>query len=483
MSDAKLPGWLTKTLGKKTEWKAKIEKTTGLRLLEPLGCGHFGCAFKTDDPKWVVKISRDPTEGPMQAMIAKRQKEGDYGFDGFAIVRAVYKLNVTTLWKGKEWPVYVIVREEVTPFTAIYKSHGSGDVELVSPRTDHQLAERAIGAMHDYKDYAAKWYATKRYPVKVYVRKYGLPEPTTVRSKDELESMMHDKLSRVSDAFPYLGQIMEIMQAEGQPMRDVHWNNIGVRVHQIDNDSSIGAVVIFDPGHTPSGEDPANIATINPARRARKNPGCGKTHPCRKCKNDFKCDDSACDPDDLGVCRDCHEAAEEERDADEFLEGWRDVRGGSPSMSDYQFFLANRKRAKKNPASDGGAEEADLRVPGLSFDPSVDFDWPSSTGAPLKKVKRGSGFAWATDPSWADLASFRVIIGNHLQFDPNNDFDMGDEDEILKAIEKQFGVKNASWMDGAWIERGRGYEGAYTRYGTAHLTDEQKKKLKQQAKG
>ena len=52
--------WVEQLLTKRD----KIEKAIGMPLGTMLGCGHWGCVFESTAP-WVVKLSIDPTEGPI----------------------------------------------------------------------------------------------------------------------------------------------------------------------------------------------------------------------------------------------------------------------------------------------------------------------------------------------------------------------------------------------------------------------------------
>ncbi len=239
-------------LGKdaKVDWKKRF------------GCGHYGCAYAVKErghkePRYVVKVTRDPTEGPMQATIARRQKAGDYGFDdGFAIVRGVYRIGDDVQHMGKMWPVYAIVREEVTPVTAVMYEPGS----IYPPVTPGQLAS-VMTALNNYKDNAAKWYALKE-------------RKASERALGSVEKLMDASLRAISNYAPPLGEIMGIMQHEGTPLRDVHSQNIGVRHHPgivdpDDPDASLGYITIFDPGHTPyEGEAGTSIPRMNPGADA-----------------------------------------------------------------------------------------------------------------------------------------------------------------------------------------------------------------------
>lgn len=276
-----IPGWLKKVLkdrGRKVEEAARraIGPDAAVDWPKKLGCGHYGCAWGILEPglsapRYVVKVTRDPTEGPMQAKIAERQQRGDYGFDdGFAIVRGVYRLEPDVEWRGKTWPVYAVVREEVLP---VLSAAGKGvmlygymsaeqreeAVPGIYPPVKRWQLGKAIDALHKYKDAAAKWYAQ------------GALKRPSQHKLDQLDTEMSEHLSRISDFLPTVGTIMGILQSEGTPLRDVHANNIGVRRHPgvampDDPEAGLGYVVIFDPGHLPQGDETAErgITRINP---------------------------------------------------------------------------------------------------------------------------------------------------------------------------------------------------------------------------
>lgn len=237
--------------GAKVDWKKRF------------GCGHYGCAYAVKErgrkePRYVVKITRDPTEGPMQAAIARRQKNGDYGFaDGFAIVRGVYRIGDDVQHMGKMWPVYAVVREEVKPVNGF----GVSIADVYPPINGSQL-HSINEALNTYKERAAEWYAER-------ARK----KPSQ-RVLEKLEEKMSSAIRRISDRAPPLGEIMGILQGEGTPLRDVHSANIGVRHHPgvadpDDPEAGLGYIVIFDPGHTPYAKDAdeASIARVNPAKK------------------------------------------------------------------------------------------------------------------------------------------------------------------------------------------------------------------------
>lgn len=263
----KMDGWLVRFLKDKATLdkidaairKALSNTGASVRWGDSLGCGHFGCVFPiTNGRPWILKITRDPTEGPMQTFVAQQQAEGEYGYEGFAYVKAVFRLSDDIDWRKKKWPVYAILREEITPVSSVMPSYFDKSekvLEKMSPRPPSVASiRRAFSRLTDYQLASRAWYEAKRQS-----------------TKDRYETTMTEALHTIDDAFPYVGQIMAILQANGMPLQDVHAGNIGIRKHggltDIDPESGIGEVVIFDPGHTQSDrtkELEPKIARLNP---------------------------------------------------------------------------------------------------------------------------------------------------------------------------------------------------------------------------
>jgi hypothetical protein len=210
----------------------------------------------------------------MQAVIGKRQAKGDYGFEAFAIVKGVFRLEPDIDWKGKKWPVYAIVREEVTPIYSLigdfsWFEKDPKPVEGIYPPVTRTIAHTGIRALHTYKDLSAKWH---EYTEKMRKAKKPSQIAAGERLLEHTEREMLSSLNYISNAFPPLAEIMGILQGEGTPLRDVHGNNVGVRTHPgvvdpQDPESGLGYVICFDPGHTPSSEEIAaeerGIARLN----------------------------------------------------------------------------------------------------------------------------------------------------------------------------------------------------------------------------
>lgn len=107
--------------------QSKITARTGLTLKTPdtpEGCGTFGCVYLTNDPRWVIKLTWDATEGPLvrEILAAREEKGGNEGYGpsqvlpGIVFYKALFKARPVVCGKRTISP-YVIVRENVRPMS------------------------------------------------------------------------------------------------------------------------------------------------------------------------------------------------------------------------------------------------------------------------------------------------------------------------------------------------------------------------------
>jgi hypothetical protein len=55
--EPRAPGWISKFV---KSHRNALARQTGMLVDEAaLGCGHYGCVYPTEDPRWVVKITHD----------------------------------------------------------------------------------------------------------------------------------------------------------------------------------------------------------------------------------------------------------------------------------------------------------------------------------------------------------------------------------------------------------------------------------------
>lgn len=246
---ARKKAWVEALLTKRD----KIEKAIGVPLGTMLGCGHWGCVFESEPP-WVVKLSIDPTEGPIWSKIAGLLRDEVWGLQGFPEIKSLHRITPDIVYGGKKRKVWAIVRENVVPvfensrsglrFSAFTRAK-YGLPEGVSPHGRLALAQygrdaedlsRALDGLSAYKRYAQSWHDF-----------HGIPS--------EREALEY-RISRVTEtaflgaACAPLGESLNMLATHGIFLRDVHLLNIGWHVARDDDDWD--RIVIFDPGHTPT---------------------------------------------------------------------------------------------------------------------------------------------------------------------------------------------------------------------------------------
>lgn len=227
---------------------------------ETYGSGHYGSAFAldgSDGERWVLKVTRDPTEGPMCDFIGYYQSEKQLLRSGFARFESVARMPDRLLWRGKTWPVYLIVREEIENPGQVFQL----DYEAARRIAILQTAARAM---------------TKKTPRGRMIWglwKNGFPpkhkEPADIAWDDAIDWLLaRPGVSSMAQDLRYLREI-------GITLLDVHFGNVGRRGHpqmwshdrNVDG-TNVGDWIIFDPGHTPTAEHRRVIKTLpNPPCR------------------------------------------------------------------------------------------------------------------------------------------------------------------------------------------------------------------------
>jgi GNAT superfamily N-acetyltransferase len=306
IANVRKKAWVEQLLTKRD----KIEKAIGMPLGTMLGCGHWGCVFESTPP-WVVKLSIDPTEGPIWSKIKGLLDEERYGDGGFPEIKSIHRITPDLVTGGRKRKVWAIVRENVEPVFKEYKArelglHGGGTVLRTSPYTTEKLglhapvgaydfqrprgevadaavmlglrrpsppAElsawtpqqedfgRAIDGLMKYKEAATAWH-TLRSPARThgqiktqsyYRAQFGCGGPS--QDRDCLEKIEY-RLNRIVETMFHgpacapLGESLSMLASNGVYLRDVHLLNIGWHVARDADDWD--RIVIFDPGHTPT---------------------------------------------------------------------------------------------------------------------------------------------------------------------------------------------------------------------------------------
>lgn len=203
-------------------------------IYEALGYGSYGIVWPTCAPGWVVKVTADPTEGPILSSV---MDEPDLaGHPAIAEILGVWRIPGASIEiEGEESPVFVVLREEIAPIEvddeeaeAINAWESSGPLQELQRVRYH--AGRVNAAIPDYA---------------------SMPK----RDRDYVSSMLAGELNealaglaayRESQALAdFMGQFYDIF---GVALADIHYGNVGFRPGGRE-------LVAFDLGHSQGLED------------------------------------------------------------------------------------------------------------------------------------------------------------------------------------------------------------------------------------
>ena len=257
MTDA-LPGWAKDVLRK----RERIEAILGQPIGDLYGCGHFGCVFRSTPP-WSVKLTRDPTEGAMWAQLASFVRDNNYGTGGIARVRDIVRLRPDITFRRRTWPVHAVVREEILPLWEdragaghVLTPYSQERLRITKPRvyrpyesSEAKEFDELLTGLGAYREAATRWHEAARFRHAYRARPI----------QEEAERKMLSATNLMSGPIGgYIGETLTVLADDGIYLRDVHQMNIGWRVHSRigDEDELPETLIIFDPGHTPTGTEP-----------------------------------------------------------------------------------------------------------------------------------------------------------------------------------------------------------------------------------
>lgn len=298
------------------ENKARLEEVLSEIMGQPtkikdmLGCGHWGCVFKIQGPiasgnsPWVVKFSRDPTEGPIWNVLKEAIEDEGPGselLDGIARVKAIGQIKGGVHFRRKQHPLYLIVREDVMPVRREPKPGDDWDevrsgwtkhsLELFEKMLKEQHPSRFLSAqaIHDgmtptledvarnvdkalyylsvYRVAAYDMHRSKQKWFRVSRESDWAPGGVSRRStwsehrdlQRKAENNMLHAINRLQE-FEFaqaISQTLDDLYGREIYLRDVHHMNIGWRTQpEIDGVKyEVDQLVIFDPGHTPTSDE------------------------------------------------------------------------------------------------------------------------------------------------------------------------------------------------------------------------------------
>lgn len=246
------------------ERREVFERVTGWDLGPRLGCGFWGCAFATSAP-WVVKVTRDATEGPIWAFIRESYEARPDEMAGFPRVDDVMRLrpdvSVAIEALGEEAsepsPVYAVRREAIDPmFTlttrrdALRMTQRTADeLGLMAPMSYEDMKMDRRPALVEFKQAIKHLLAYKARSREIQGEEImSRPDRMVIREL-ESETLKHLAVLAQHPLFSDLAASLYGMAGLGVYFADLHPGNIGWRIHaDIEGDVRPLTAVVTDPG-------------------------------------------------------------------------------------------------------------------------------------------------------------------------------------------------------------------------------------------
>jgi len=228
----------------------------------PLGAGSWGVVWPLADERFILKLTADPTEGPIiQTIMDEHVLLNHMGIIHYF---AVKKIPATFTWKNKPQTVYVVIAERL--------QHSS---QVPTPTYDSR-------ELRDYNNFVHALYKLKDTAGKL-VHELGLKRPSAYKV-DQLHEAWTASVRRLQQGpmEDFIWQFFDVTrddkapesfgQATGGILADIHFNNVGKRVVDwTDLDIELEPSdywVISDPGHS-SLVDKRTIEDLRPNPRLK----------------------------------------------------------------------------------------------------------------------------------------------------------------------------------------------------------------------
>lgn len=229
---------------------------------EFVGTGAWGAVYLTTAPRWIVKVTADPTEGPItSAIIGKPSLRAHPGVSYFL---KIWRLREPAKFKSRQRTIYVIVRENIVPlsFAAFFDD------------ADARRARSILTGNSPFRGVNDGHRAT------AYQFNQAI-ERNDARTIEELSWQWDQEILELRNI--YLSHMMadfmeEFFATFHGALADVHVNNFGLREHAlydlklpksvIASHEPASYWVLFDPGHSSvaTGSKPPLLPRRNPER-------------------------------------------------------------------------------------------------------------------------------------------------------------------------------------------------------------------------
>ncbi len=192
-----------------------------VRWDSPLGCGSFGCVFPlVADPRRVLKLSTDPTEGPVVKAIMETGL--DKKMHGLARWDAIWKVPFE-IQEGPRSTCWVILREDVMP----YRSEAFMEI-FRSQDTFWANARSTLRWQTPLSDY------NRQAHLAIHYKKKERKELYRNFAEEHLGEMYNNEETY------YLAEAIEALGRNDIFIADVHLGNVGGRIHSWEYDTPSG---------------------------------------------------------------------------------------------------------------------------------------------------------------------------------------------------------------------------------------------------
>lgn len=259
MPGASAPGGLGEYVN---ERRPRFERALGWPFGKRLGCGHFGCVFKSSGP-WVVKVTSDPEEGNVWAFVKELYDDRrlSRSMSGVCRVDDVVRVRPDVGVRGDYGavnlaPVHAIRREEAEPL--FYEDAGIFRISettsrLLADRTDVSIGFLPTSRMKDFiglQTFVAALKHLDDYDALTLDAFSDLRQGNRIEPSTRERMLTAARLVASEPLLHDLGVTLETTLTEADFFfADVHKGNLGWRVHRsIQGDKRPLTAVILDAG-------------------------------------------------------------------------------------------------------------------------------------------------------------------------------------------------------------------------------------------
>ena len=140
MGRVALPGGMPAHIAEGVAWaqfldenKDRFQRTLDVPIGGRLGCGRFGCVYESSSP-WVVKITRDESEGPIWSYMAELLADEELVdmLPSYLRVHDIVRVLPDVIFNDEAQPVFGVVREAAAPVF--------DNVQVVNPRDKYDVS-------------------------------------------------------------------------------------------------------------------------------------------------------------------------------------------------------------------------------------------------------------------------------------------------------------------------------------------------------